>query len=291
MVKTFPSPTSHRVPLPNRSNTDAENGQQQQQQIAGPTAMEVPTKYCKSCSIWRSPRAHHCRVCDACVETQDHHCVWLNNCVGRRNYRFFFSYVAFASLMAFYLLAISLVHVGYYAKQHHISFSASLTGRTKERVAFALFIISVLALPYPGSLFGYHLFLIARGETTREYLNSHKFPKKDRHRPFAQRSVLRNWVAVLVRPRPPGYMQFKRRYAQGDMRLGHTVRKKERRRDLRNRYSVQAPRGGGGVGNSGGKQEGVEMKQLPPLPPAEAHEPKARVEGAGGVGILDRTPR
>ena len=38
-------------------------------------------------------RCHHCRICDTCVEGQDHHCVWLNQCVGRRNYRFFFSFV------------------------------------------------------------------------------------------------------------------------------------------------------------------------------------------------------
>lgn len=63
-------------------------------------AMEVPTKYCRTCNIWRPPRAHHCRVCDNCIETQDHHCVWLNNCVGRRNYRYFFTFVTTASLLA-----------------------------------------------------------------------------------------------------------------------------------------------------------------------------------------------
>ena len=45
--------------------------------------VDVPTKYCKTCNIWRPLRCHHCRTCDNCVETQDHHCVWLNNCVGR----------------------------------------------------------------------------------------------------------------------------------------------------------------------------------------------------------------
>jgi palmitoyltransferase ZDHHC9/14/18 len=256
--------------------------------------MEVPTKYCKSCNIWRPPRAHHCRVCDACIETQDHHCVWLNNCVGRRNYRFFFSYVAFASLLALLLLAFSIAHVVLYGKRNGISFSASLSGRTQERVAFAMVLYSILALPYPGSLFGYHLFLIARGETTREYLNSHKFLKKDRHRPFSQSDLLRNWMSVIMRPRPPTYLQFKHPYASGDARMGHTVPKKQRKRDLKNRYSTTAPAGGGANGNSGG----MEMKSLPPLPPntastqAQPNKPQVRSPTTGdGTGVVDRTPR
>ncbi|KAK5164201.1 Eukaryotic peptide chain release factor GTP-binding subunit [Saxophila tyrrhenica] len=295
MVKTFPSTTSNRVPLPVRDATSAaENGIP----AAPSTAMEVPTKYCKSCAIWRPPRAHHCRVCDACIETQDHHCVWLNNCVGRRNYRFFFSYVAFATLLAFLLLAFSLTHVGLYAQQHDISFRASLAGRTQERMAFAMFIYCVLALPYPGSLFAYHLFLIARGETTREYLNTHKFPKKDRHRPFSQATLVQNWVSVLVRPRPPSYMQFKKRYEAGDQRLGHTAPKKERRKDLRNRYSVQGTNGTTAKGANGSiAPEGHEMKQLPPLPPPSSHgqqgvQLQGPSNGGGGVvGAANSTPR
>ncbi|KAK3049018.1 Eukaryotic peptide chain release factor GTP-binding subunit [Extremus antarcticus] len=280
MVKTF-------KPVAGAAVTNLEAG-------APSAAMEVPTKYCKPCSIWRPPRAHHCRVCDACVETQDHHCVWLNNCVGRRNYRFFFSYITFATLLAFLLIAFSLVHVGHYASDHSISFGASLRGRTQERVAFAMFVFSLLALPYPGSLFVYHLFLIARGETTREYLGGHKFPKRDRHRPFSQRSVWRNW--------------FKKAYVVGDTRLGHTVPRKARNRDLRNRYSVQGGQVGGASAANGAKrtnaapetngkgQENHEMKQLPALPPPSSHGGQGTLglgldPGLGLMGAVDRTPR
>ena len=286
MVKTFPAPS--RSPLPGRPNGSAEAG------AGNAQAMEVPTKYCKSCNIWRPPRAHHCRVCDACIETQDHHCVWLNNCVGRRNYRFFFSYVAFGSLLAFLLLAFSLTHVGLYAQKNNISFSASLAGRTQEKVAFAMFIYAIVALPYPGSLFGYHLFLIARGETTREYLNSHKFLKKDRHRPFAQASAIRNWMAVLLRPRPPTYLRFKHEYQLGDVRMGYMVPKNQRTRNLKNRYSTTGPPSGATNGNAAG----MEMKSLPPLPPntgstiPQAIKPEVRAPTTGnGGGLVDRTPR
>lgn len=241
MVKTFPA-----------SPSTLESARSQEEGRGGTTAMEVPTKYCKSCSIWRPPRAHHCRVCDTCIETQDHHCVWLNNCVGRRNYKFFFSFVFFASILAFLLIAFSLTHVGLYATHNGISFAASLSGRTQERVAFAMFIYAIVALPYPGSLAGYHIFLMARGETTREYLNSHKFLPKDRHRPFSQRSWWRNWVAVLVRPRAPSYMAFSEKHREGDLRFGHTAPKRERKRELRQRYSVANDEG----------EKGLEMKTL-----------------------------
>ncbi|KAF2432988.1 hypothetical protein EJ08DRAFT_732048 [Tothia fuscella] len=180
-------------------------------------AMEVPTKYCKTCNIWRPPRAHHCRTCDNCVETQDHHCVWLNNCVGRRNYRYFFCFVFFGTVLAFYLMAASLAHILLYARRNGISNSQSIS---RNRVPLAMVLYGGLIALYPLSLTGYHLFLMGRGETTREYLQSHKFLKKDRHRPFTQGSVWRNWISVLGRERGPTYLEFKGGYVEGDRRFG-----------------------------------------------------------------------
>ncbi|MDB5910480.1 MAG: hypothetical protein JWP34_4594 [Massilia sp.] len=183
--------------------------------------MEVPTKYCKTCNIWRPPRAHHCRLCDNCIETQDHHCVWVNNCIGRRNYRYFFTFVFSLMIAASYLLAASLAQILVYMDREHISFGASIN---KFRVPFAMVIYGFFGILYPTALTGYHLFLMARGETTREYLNSHKFLKKDRYRAFTQASWVKNWWTVLCRPRPPTYYQFKRKYASGDQRLGQKRR-------------------------------------------------------------------
>ncbi|KAJ5885003.1 hypothetical protein N7495_009513 [Penicillium taxi] len=185
-------------------------------------AMDVPVKYCKTCNIWRPPRCYHCRVCDNCVETLDHHCVWLNNCVGRRNYRYFFAFVSSSTILALFLIGASLAHILVYMNQENISFGASIS---KLRVPFAMAIYGVIAAPYPLSLWIYHLFLTGRGETTREYLNSHKFAKTDRHRPFTQGNMLKNWIAVLGRPRPPTYMQFKQPYEDGDQRYAMQKRK------------------------------------------------------------------
>lgn len=180
-------------------------------------AMEMPVKYCKTCNIWRTPRGHHCRICDNCIETHDHHCVWLNNCVGRRNYRYFFAFVTFGTLMAFFLLATTLAQILIYMNQEDITFAQSID---YWRIPFAMAIYSVLAFPYPLALTLYHLFLMARGETTREYLNSHKFVKSERHRAFTQDNIIKNMVVTLCRPRPPTYMHFKRDYEDGDQRFG-----------------------------------------------------------------------
>jgi palmitoyltransferase ZDHHC9/14/18 len=179
-------------------------------------AMEVPTKYCKTCNIWRPPRAHHCRLCDNCVETQDHHCVWLNNCIGRRNYRYFFTFVTSVTVLALYLIAASLTQILVYMTRESISFGGAID---HFRVPFAMVIYGFLGALYPAALTGYHVYLMARGETTREFLNSRKFPKKDRYRAFTQRNWAMNWVAVLCRPRPPTYYQFKGSYLDGDQRL------------------------------------------------------------------------
>lgn len=180
-------------------------------------AMDVPTKYCKTCNIWRPPRCHHCRVCDNCVETIDHHCVWINNCVGRRNYRFFFAFVSTGTLLGVFLIFGSLGQCLHYAATNGVSFNQAISD---NRVPFAMFIYGLLATPYPACLWMYHVWLMARGETTREYINGHKFVKADRHRPFTQPYALKNWIVTLLRPRPPTYLKFKQQYEEGDQRFG-----------------------------------------------------------------------
>lgn len=229
--------------------------------------MEVPIKYCKSCNIWRPPRAHHCRVCDSCIETQDHHCVWLNNCVGRRNYRYFLTFVASGTLLGFFLLAASLTHVLVWRKRNHATFGHAIN---VWRVPFAMCVYAILIIPYPASLCGYHLFLMGRGETTREYLNSHKFLPKDRHRPFSQHSILRNWASVVTRPRPPTYMRFNHRYAAGDQQLG------EKRRTKRMR-------------TQGEKNGELEMKEMRGSANASTHT--VGFQGPRGRGMINNTPR
>ena len=230
-------------------------------------AMEVPSKYCKTCNLWRPPRAHHCRVCDNCVETQDHHCVWVNNCVGRRNYRYFFTFVTSATLLSVYLIGASLGQLAAYKSKEGVSFGDAID---HFRVPFAMVVYGFLAFLYPAALMTYHVYLMARGETTREFLNSHKFLKKDRYRAFTQASILKNWVVVLCRPRPPTYYRFKNRYEDGDQRFG------DRR----------APRRGMGVGMGMGilpkPGTGQDMEM-------QAVRPVGGDGGGGGAGFQGPT--
>ncbi|KAI4263169.1 MAG: hypothetical protein L6R42_001672 [Xanthoria sp. 1 TBL-2021] len=217
--------------------------------------VDVPTKYCKTCNIWRPLRCHHCRTCDNCVETQDHHCVWLNNCVGRRNYRYFFTFVSTGTLLAIFLAFASLGHCLRYQSDQSTTFAKSID---KQRVSFALFLYGLLAAPYPGCLWIYHLYLMGRGETTREFLTSSKFLKKDRHRPFSQGSFLKNWLVVLLRPRPPTYYHFKKEYVEGDRRFGDW-------RGKRTAPLVPEQQGGGGLEmqSVGGTKAGFQGPRSP----------------------------
>ncbi|KAL8820969.1 MAG: hypothetical protein Q9223_000923 [Gallowayella weberi] len=199
--------------------------------------IDVPTKYCKTCNIWRPLRCHHCRTCDNCVETQDHHCVWLNNCVGRRNYRYFLTFVSTGTFLGIFLAFAGLGHCLRYQSDRGITFGQSVN---QQRVPFAMFVYGLLAVPYPGCLWLYHLFLMSRGETTREFITSSKFLKKDRHRPFSQGTRLKNWLVVLLKPRSPTYYHFKKEYEEGDRRFGE-------RRGKRTAPLVPEQQGGGGM--------------------------------------------
>ena len=104
-----------------------------------------------------------------------------------------------------------------YSDRENVSFGKAMN---HFRVPFALVIYGFFGMGYPISLMGYHIFLMARGETTREYMNSHKFDKKERYRPFSQGNAIKNIITVLCRPRPPTYYQFKTKHQAGDQRLG-----------------------------------------------------------------------
>jgi palmitoyltransferase ZDHHC9/14/18 len=131
-------------------------------------------------------------------------------------------------LLGFFIAGASLGHLLVWPKVQDVSpdgiepdFADSISA---NRVPFAMFIYGILAALYPLALVGYHLFLIIRGETTREYMQSQKFARGDRHRPYSQVSAWRNLVAVLVRPRPPTYLRFKEGLEHGDQRFGNEKR-------------------------------------------------------------------
>jgi palmitoyltransferase ZDHHC9/14/18 len=122
------------------------------------------------------------------------------------------------------LVGFSIWHI--LAWQSHYGGSFVKAVRKTRGVPLAMVIYGAIAGAYPLALTMYHLGLMGSAQTTREYLQSRRFLKKDRHRPFTQGNFVKNWIVMLNRPRPPTYLHFKKRYEEGDQRYGERRRKR-----------------------------------------------------------------
>lgn len=65
-------------------------------------------RHCHVCGIKRPHKCLHCSMCDNCVEEFDHHCIYVSNCIGKRNRKFYFSFLIMDFL---FLLKISTLSV------------------------------------------------------------------------------------------------------------------------------------------------------------------------------------
>jgi palmitoyltransferase ZDHHC9/14/18 len=134
----------------------------------------VHMKYCTTCRLWRPPRSSHCRICDSCIEYCDHHCIWLNNCVGKRNYRYFFTFIVTACLVGWYLMGQCIWYIVLVAQRGGLSISRALQG-VGPIASLALACYGMLAALYPCALVSYHLYLSLSGQNTHEYVRPRYF--------------------------------------------------------------------------------------------------------------------
>ncbi|CAO3669335.1 unnamed protein product [Rhizopus stolonifer] len=164
-------------------------------------------RYCDTCKIYRPPRASHCRQCDNCVEYEDHHCIWLNNCVGKRNYRYFFTFIMTCVVLCVYVIVFGVYQLLWiHQKDPTQGFGPVFI---QAPVGFVLSIYCFVLLWMIGGLTVYHCTLILRGVTTHEQLRSDmlklKYPDLGAN-PYNRKNPFKNMAQVLCQPQPKSYL-------------------------------------------------------------------------------------
>jgi len=170
-------------------------------------------KYCTTCNIYRPPRCTHCSVCDSCVERFDHHCPWIGNCVGRRNYKYFYSFVTCTGALNVYVLTTSLLHVVFVSlalqtddpTNYGSGSAAFLRAMAQEPISTALAIYNVLVVWFTVGLSLYHAYLIMSNQTTYEQI---KGAYCNGANPF-DRGAAGNCADILCSPVRPRYFDAK----------------------------------------------------------------------------------
>ena len=133
----------------------------------------VPLKFCETCKIYRPPRCSHCHICNYCIERFDHHCPWIGTCVGRKNYFNFMWYLLFTGTYLTYLFAICLW--GVIVSALRINDDPRPWNAIPNIPILGVFGLAALGFSiFIWGLFIFHLMLIARNETTVEYLKRFK---------------------------------------------------------------------------------------------------------------------
>ncbi|XP_024857912.1 palmitoyltransferase ZDHHC18b isoform X1 [Kryptolebias marmoratus] len=161
----------------------------------------VKLKYCFTCKMFRPPRTSHCSLCDNCVERFDHHCPWVGNCVGKRNYRFFYTFIVSLSFLTAFIFGCVTTHLALRAKDGRgLVFALQESpGSAVELVICFFSVWSILGLS------GFHTYLVASNLTTNEDIKGSWSGKsgEDVTNPYSHKNICINCCSVLCAPMPP----------------------------------------------------------------------------------------
>ncbi|KAJ8386299.1 hypothetical protein AAFF_G00174950 [Aldrovandia affinis] len=168
----------------------------------------VKLKYCFTCKMFRPPRTSHCSLCDNCVERFDHHCPWVGNCVGKRNYRFFYSFIVSLSFLTAFIFGCVTTHLVMRSQGGNGVIFALQESPARypfshcqlELVVCFFSVWSILGLS------GFHTYLVASNLTTNEDIKgswSGKSGSEGSGNPYSYNNIFTNCCVVLCGPMPP----------------------------------------------------------------------------------------
>ncbi|XP_034150629.1 palmitoyltransferase ZDHHC18b isoform X2 [Esox lucius] len=162
----------------------------------------VKLKYCFTCKMFRPPRTSHCSLCDNCVERFDHHCPWVGNCVGKRNYRFFYTFIVSLSFLTAFIFGCVATHLALRAQGGRgLMFALQESPASAVELVICFFSVwSILGLS------GFHTYLVASNLTTNEDIKgswSGKSGAEDTVNPYSYNTIITNCCSVLCGPMPP----------------------------------------------------------------------------------------
>jgi len=127
--------------------------------------------YCRTCKIYRPPRAAHCQMCDNCVSVHDHHCPFVGNCIGQRNNQYFIGFVTCLFLQMFNYFAQSLYLTSITTKKTSQTSNPSNSDEDAKIVIILFFGIPTVILGIALLAFVvFHACLGVKKQTTREFL-------------------------------------------------------------------------------------------------------------------------
>uniref|UniRef100_A0A8C7WMX0 Palmitoyltransferase n=1 Tax=Oryzias sinensis TaxID=183150 RepID=A0A8C7WMX0_9TELE len=162
----------------------------------------VKLKYCFTCKMFRPPRTSHCSLCDNCVERFDHHCPWVGNCVGKRNYRFFYSFIISLSFLTSFIFGCVIAHITLRSQA-----GKSLVQAIQESPASVVeLVICFFSIWSILGLSGFHTYLVASNLTTNEDIKgswSGKRGAEESGNPYSYNNIITNCCVTLCGPLPP----------------------------------------------------------------------------------------